>query len=92
MADSIPASYTSCYGVSATCTPAVMAQYDLYSWLTDVSVLLPNGKAQIEVDNAGASPIYIVTIQYDDSRADSSTKYGQNNTIPPKQFSFRTEL
>jgi type IV pilus assembly protein PilV len=94
MEDSIPASYTSCYGAddSTSCTPAVMARYDLYSWLTDVSVLLPNGKAQVEVDNAGASAIYIVTIQYNDSRADSSTKYGQTNTIPPKQFSFRTEL
>jgi type IV pilus assembly protein PilV len=94
MEDSIPGSYTSCYGVSdsTSCTPAQMAQYDLYSWLTDVSVLLPNGKAQIEVDNSGVSPIYIVTIQYSDSRVDASTKHGQTNTIPPKQFSFRTEL
>jgi type IV pilus assembly protein PilV len=93
MADSIAASYPSCFGTSANCTPAVMARYDLNTWLTDVSVLLPNGRAQIEIDNsAAAATIYTVTIQYNDSRVDDSTSFGQNNTIPPKQFSFRTEL
>ncbi len=92
MADNVPSSYTSCYGNSASCTPTQLAQYELYSWLNDVAAILPSGKAAISRDDTGAIPVYIVTIQYDDAKADSSSAYGQSNTIPSKQFSYRTEL
>jgi type IV pilus assembly protein PilV len=90
MNDSIPKTYTSCY--ASACTPAQLAQYELYEWLKNVAAILPNGKAQIAENTAGAVPFYIVTIQYDDARVEQSSNYGQNNTIPSKQFSYRTEL
>jgi len=92
MTDSIPSSYSSCYGTSANCTTTQLAKYDLYSWLEELAIILPSGLAEIAVDNSGATPVYLVTIQYDDSRTESSSAYGQSHTSTPKQLTFRTEL
>jgi type IV pilus assembly protein PilV len=92
MNDTIPVSYTNCSGAGVNCSRSDLASYDLYTWLGELAQTLPSGKAAIAVDNSGASPVYSVTIQYDDSRADKSSSYGQGNTIAPKQFTFRTEL
>lgn len=92
MSDTIPQSYTSCEGSSADCSLTELASYDLYSWLEEVAVVLPSGKAEVAVDNSGATPVYSITIQYDDSRSDKSSAHGQSNTVSAKQFIFRTEL
>lgn len=92
LTDTIPSTYTSCAGTSATCTLAELASYDLYSWLNELALTLPSGKGAIAVDNASATPVYSITIQYDDSRASKSSSYGQSNTISPKQIIVRTEL
>lgn len=92
MNDTIPQTYTSCAGSSANCSLADLASYDLYTWLAEVAAALPSGKAEVAVDNSGASPVYSITIQYDDSRTDKSSSFGQSNTISAKRFIFRTEL
>jgi len=87
--DALP-SNNSC--ITNTCTPRELAEYDLYTWLTDLDTLLPNGLGEISVDNSGLSPIYTITIQYDDSRAEKSSASGQETTIAAKQITFRTQL
>ena len=84
----------SCIGPAVTCTPRELAEYDLHTWLNELAILLPSGLGEISVDNSGASSIYTITIQYDDSRAEKSSKYGQDNsnTIAARQITFRTEL
>lgn len=92
MGDSVPGSYTSCYTKNATCTPSQLAKFELYSWLNDVAAILPSGKASIAEDATGTTPVYIVTVQYDDEKAEASSNYGQNNAIAARQIIYRTEL
>jgi type IV pilus assembly protein PilV len=90
--DSAIPSYTNCTSSSANCTTAQLADYDLAEWKNYVARVLPNGKGQITTIGAPANSVYIITLQYDDSRSVGATKFAQDNPIAPKQVSLRTVL
>lgn len=70
---------SSCSSVSTTCTPAVMAENDLYQWNLAVTNALPGGTGSIAV----TSNIYTITITWDDDHD------GNNNNNPNFQTSFQ---
>ncbi len=85
--------YSSCVGTAASCSSTQLADYDLAIWREDVAATLPEGDGQIEtVNGAGGRSIFIITVQYSDSRIESATSSGLANTPPPKQFVFRTSI
>ena len=75
------------YNIGLAATPAAgdgvppVADDDLFDWFTVYLPLLPNGDAIIACDNAG---ICTVTMQWDDSRADTDAV--------AQQFSFTSEI
>ena len=75
------------YNIGLAATPAAgdgvppVADDDLFDWFTVYLTLLPNGDAIIACDNAG---ICTVTMQWDDSRADTNADM--------QQFSFTSEI
>ena len=68
---------------AASTTPGgpPVADDDLFDWFTVYLTLLPNGDAIIACDNAG---ICTVTMQWDDSRAETNADM--------QQFSFTSEI
>lgn len=57
---------------TATCTPAQMAAYDTWYWLAnDVAAQLPKGCASVTTAASGSNTLVIVTVQWDDSPAQS---------------------
>ncbi|WP_066976792.1 type IV pilus modification protein PilV [Methylomonas lenta] len=53
-----------CEAVSTTCTPADMAENDLFEWNAALTTLLPSGVGTITI----AGGIYTITINWDDNR------------------------
>lgn len=56
---------------SAACTPTQLATYDVWYWLARDVSLLPNGSASITTSVNGGNTIVTVTLQWDDSPAQS---------------------
>ncbi len=86
---------TDCFGAGANCTESNMADYDVASWRTEIAENLPSGLGEvIEMPGAGGTSIFIVTIQYQDSRAEDGSAFSVNSgdETPPKQLSFRTTI
>jgi type IV pilus assembly protein PilV len=54
-----------CLAVSTTCTPAFLAQNDLFEWNSAVSTALPSGAGSIAI-TAG---VYTITVNWDDNRS-----------------------
>lgn len=69
-----------CTTVSDTCTPANMAENDLYDLKIALATALPGGTATI----ANAGGVFTVTVNWDDNH-DGST----NNADPNFQMSFQ---
>jgi type IV pilus assembly protein PilV len=67
---------------TGACGPAQLANYDLGKWKTTLAQTLPKGDGSVSVQDLGGARVYIVTVQWDDSR-------GQE---PPVEFRIRTEL
>ena len=74
------ANQSACTTVANTCTPAQMAQQDIFEWYGDVTSFLPMGQATI---NASGS-LYTVTINWDDNH-DGNV----NNNDPNFVMSFQ---
>ncbi len=55
-----------CKAIVGNCTPADMAEHDLWEWNTELMNLLPSGSGTITV----APPTYKVAITWDDNRDD----------------------
>lgn len=85
-------SYTDCTNNTVTCNTTQLADYDLAEWKNSIARVLPDGKGQILTNGNPANLVYIITLQYDDSRSVGATKFAQDNAIAPKQVSFRTVL
>lgn len=51
-----------CY--SSVCDGNEMARYDKWAWLNQVSSLMPDGKAEIRIDEADGNRVYAVTMQW----------------------------
>ena len=70
-APTVPAApSTNC--ATATCTPTQLAAYDTWYWLAnDVAAQLPNGCASITTAASGSNTLVTVTVQWDDSPAQS---------------------
>lgn len=72
-------SYTAC----SNCGSALaVANNDLRQWKSTIESQLPAGKAGIAVVNSGPSPVYVVTVQWDESRG----------TGTPISYVIRSEL
>lgn len=57
---------------TATCTPTQLASYDSWYWLAkDVAAQLPAGCASVTTAAAGSNTLVTVTVQWDDSPAQS---------------------
>jgi len=90
--DSAIPSSTNCASSTANCSTTQLADFDLAEWKTDITRVLPDGKGQISTIGDPTNPVYIITLQYDDSRSVGATKFAQDNPIAPKQISLRTVL
>lgn len=87
-----------CTGVASTCTPAQIAQYDLYMWKQQLSAAstvttgaLPSGDGQIVMTYpAGSGEVMAtITITWDDSVAQWA--FGTPSTATPSPASFTLE-
>lgn len=90
--DSVINAFVDCETSTATCSPTELADFDLAGWRSDIARVLPDGKGQISFIGNPANSIYVLTLQYDDSRSVGATRFAQDNPIAPKQISFRTVL
>jgi len=64
------------------CSEANMAEYDLNSWKTALRMKLPSGDGKINALNVPSKRQYNITVQWDDSRGESTVKI----------FTLRTEI
>jgi type IV pilus assembly protein PilV len=53
-------------GGGVDCTPAEMAEHDLFIWEQQVANALPNGEWDIDFDNAMDPPTYAITVRWDE--------------------------
>lgn len=56
---------------TSACTASQLASYDLWVWLVQDLAQLPNGSGSIATSAAGGNTQLIVTVQWDDSPAQS---------------------
>ena len=67
---------------SAACTPTQLAAYDSWYWLAkDVAAQLPAGCASITTAAAGGNTLVTVTVQWDDSPAQSKLGGSTSSTV-----------
>lgn len=57
--DTISLTETNCYGSTKDCSPADIANYDMYLWWLHAKTMLPDPKATIALDAADADRILI---------------------------------
>lgn len=57
-----------------SCSPSQIAAFDLNRWKSALAEKLPSGDGSILVDDTGSGRIYIVTVQWDDSRGEENTQ------------------
>jgi type IV pilus assembly protein PilV len=57
-------------GGGIDCTPAEMAQHDLFVWGQQVQQLLPNGLGQVQFSNLTNPPTYTITVFWDEVGAE----------------------
>lgn len=82
-----------CSGASIVCSTAQMADYDLASWREEIAASLPGGTSEItQVSSSGDASVFVVTIQYNDSRLEEGAAQGQNSDqdVVPRQLIFRS--
>ena len=84
--DSISSPTTDCSNVSQTCSPFEIAQYDLSQWATAVAAVLPDGEAQIQIQDLPDRRVYTVSLKWRDRR---DTNDNQEIITP---FVYRAEL
>lgn len=81
---STPATSDICSTTTATCSPDVLAAYDLWEWKNDLSNSLPNADASIAKNSLIATAnVYQITIQWNTkalSEADRDTALGTKLT------------
>lgn len=77
---------TDCVTVSTACTPAIMAENDLFLWYQAISNLniLPLGEGKIEVNGS----VFSITIKWDDNR-DGSVDIDADDDDPKFQMNFQ---
>ena len=84
--DSISAPATDCSNVGQSCSPFEVAQYDLSEWAAAVAAVLPDGEAQIQVQDLPDRRVYTVSLKWRDRRDTDDNK----EIITP--FVYRAEL
>jgi len=88
-------SHSACNLSSAECSVNQIADYDVTKWREEIAATLPDGKGEVsEIPGPGSISIYVVTVQYQDKRADEASAYMQNTDAetPPKSVVFRTSI
>ncbi|MDO8845064.1 MAG: type IV pilus modification protein PilV [Methylicorpusculum sp.] len=74
---------TACNAVAGTCTPADMAENDLFEWNRNLVATLPSGTGTIQVSGT----VYNITVTWDDKREAAGVA---NNTADTSfQMSFQ---
>lgn len=63
-------SAASCVGAGVTCPPAGMAAADLFEWKQALATVLPDGDGSVTRNG----PLFIITIQWDDTRGEQDPK------------------
>lgn len=94
MNDSTP-SYSSCDGAGANCDVRALADYDVGTWRDEISENLPEGNGEvIELPGLGGSSVFVITVQYQDSRVEDGSASGQGgvSAAEPRQIVFRTSI
>lgn len=84
--DFVPAAGSDCSDVGQDCTPLQIAQYDVSQWTNAVAGVMPDGEAQIQVQDLPDRRIYSVSLKWRDRR---DTNDNQEIITP---FVYRAEL
>lgn len=72
-----PAAQAACTTVTTTCTPALMAQNDLFEWRAAIAAGLPKGVGTITLNGT----VYTITINWDDNHDDAVNSSDPNFSI-----------
>jgi type IV pilus assembly protein PilV len=67
--DSAPAPVTNC--VTAACSAQGLADYDMETWWTQVTAVLPSGSGEVAPLAAGSN-IFVLTVRWDEDRSGST--------------------
>jgi type IV pilus assembly protein PilV len=68
--------------MSASCTEAEMAVYDLASWKSALATNLPMGDGWVHISDSPGVRLFVITVKWDDSRGNE----------PPQELTMRTML
>jgi type IV pilus assembly protein PilV len=74
--------------LSATKTGSSLADQDLRQWKIALGQTLPLGDGSIVRDTSGTDPVFIITVQWDDSRG----KRSASDTDTTVSFVLRTQI
>lgn len=84
--DFVPGAGTDCSDSTQTCTPLQIAQYDMAQWTNAVTGVMPDGEAQIQVQDLPDRRVYTISLKWRDRR---DTNDNQEIITP---FVYRAEL
>lgn len=84
--DYVPPASTDCSDDSQTCTPLEIARYDMAQWTQAVAGVMPDGEAQIQVQDLPDRRIYTISLKWRDRRDTNDAR----EIITP--FVYRAEL
>lgn len=87
------ATNTSCLGSSANCTPADIANFDLYEWKQELANDLPSGDGSVTTATVGNMTQVTVTVQWNDARAQQALGEASSSSNPaPSHLTVTTAL
>ncbi|HET7396573.1 MAG TPA: type IV pilus modification protein PilV [Gammaproteobacteria bacterium] len=96
IAQGTPATNASCLGSTANCTPADIANFDLYEWKQDLASQLPQGDGSITTTVVNNMTQITVTVYWSDARAQQALGEVSSSTnssnVPLSKLSITTAL
>jgi type IV pilus assembly protein PilV len=72
-AGTAPAPGVNCIGGGIDCTPAEMADSDMFFWDQQADATLPNGDVTVAYNNAAVPSVYTVTVSWEEAGQDPPT-------------------
>jgi type IV pilus assembly protein PilV len=64
------------------CSPAEMAEHDMWLWQNLVAQTLPGGQGEIDVDTSANPPNYTVTVRWDETSAAAPVDFEFEFSLP----------
>jgi type IV pilus assembly protein PilV len=83
---------STCTIAGTPCTPAVIAQYDLYQWKQRLTQSLPSGDGSVVTAVNGSQVTATISVQWDDAVAQSSFGAAPSGSPAPVTVTFETVL